>query len=182
MRWEHSRLESVAHPGRKELTPVTSEVTPPGAMLRMGQPALVLFHVQNSVPAILRSIAGVTKRYELRVTVLSVTRAPRSALRGLPGDPGVGQVYYVRFEITNVGGGDPGDNVLYASPTLESTAPVSEFGVLGRSEPCEGSPAPKHFPYGHTWRSCASLSTPGAVNGAEYTGSASYVASPVTWQ
>jgi hypothetical protein len=172
---------SVRTGGGEEAAPVSSPLTPPGAILTIGQPALVPFQVQNSVPAILRSITGVTKRYELRITVLSVTRAPRAALRGLPSDPGLGRVYYVRFKITNVGRGDPGDNVLYASPTLQSTAPVGYFGVLTRSEPCEGTLPPKHLPPGNTWRSCASLSTQGAVTGAEYTGSAGYVASPVTW-
>jgi hypothetical protein len=167
--------------GGEEVAPLSSAITPPGAMLTIGQPALVPFQLQNSVPAILRSITGVTKRYELRVTVLSVTRAPPAALRGLPSDRGLGRMYYVRFKITNVGGGDPGDNVLYASPTLKSTAPVGAFGVLGRPEPCEGTLAPKHFPPGKTWRSCASLSTSGAVTGAEYTGSAGYVASPISW-
>jgi hypothetical protein len=172
---------SVRTVGKEEVAPVSSALTPPGAMLTIGQPALVPFQVQNSVPAMLRSITGVTKRYELRITVLSVTRAPRSALRGLPSDRGLGRVYYVRFKITNVGGGDPGDDVLYASPTLESTAPVGAFAVLGRPEPCEGTLPPKHFPLGKTWRSCASLSTSGAVTGAEYRVSGGYVASPVTW-
>src|ERR1700722_10727884 len=77
--------------------------TKPGATLAVGETATVPFQNPDS-------LSQAAPPYKLRVTVVSITKAPFSDFNGIKLDASekAGTPYYLRFKITNIGHGDLG--------------------------------------------------------------------------
>jgi hypothetical protein len=159
--------------GRVDLTPSAGdEFTPPGTRLRMGQSAIVPYQIKQG-------FLGETPTYRLRVTVVSLTRAPAGSD---PAAPRGAVPYYLRFTVTNLGSRELSGKDNQAVPVLQSLGTQGFFGsFFGGNAACQ-NPAPNELAPGKTWSGCDSQEATGTVTGAEYTGGVtSYTSSPVIW-
>lgn len=146
-------------------------VTRPGTRLRFGQSATVPYQAPQAFP-------GLVPQYMLRVTVLGLSRAPRSIVAG---QSVAGFPYYLRFRITNVGRRALPEQQNQADPEVMGAAAF--FGsFLGNDSGCRTSSPPVRLRPGQTWTSCDAVIVPGSANRAKYTGQVpAYISSPVVW-
>jgi hypothetical protein len=153
--------------------------TKPGATLAVGETATVPFQNPDS-------LSQAAPPYKLRVTVVSITKAPFSDFNGIKLDASekAGTPYYLRFKITNVGQGDLASMTGGAISGVDNTGQdASSVIFFGDFPPCENTAAPKPFTHGKTWSTCYVYLVPGGITAAHYNGFVqSYIESPVTWK
>jgi hypothetical protein len=154
-------------------------ITKPGTTLTVGQTATVPF----KSPA---STSNGPPPYELQVTVESIAKASFSDFKGIQLDATekAGTPYYVRFKVTNVGGGDIGTNAEAAISGIDKTGQEAQsVTFIGTFPPCNDTDQPKPFTHGKTWSTCQVYLVPGGITAADYSGFVdSYISSPVKWK
>jgi hypothetical protein len=153
----------------------------PGTTLAYGKSAVVFY--KDAMAKYSASADGL-----LRITVTSVTKAKAGDFKGvqLNASEKPGDMYYVRYAITNIGTtnvnkGDDGGPSLEAEDSSGQDA--TDLTILGTFPACTWHAPPKPFPHGKTWTNCDIYDAPGGISKVVYIGSVTrYLDKPVTWK
>ncbi|HEX3615813.1 MAG TPA: hypothetical protein VHU61_04710 [Solirubrobacteraceae bacterium] len=158
-----------------------SQAAKPGTTLKYGKSAVVLY--KDPLAKYNASATGL-----LRITVTSVTKAKASDFKGvqLNASEKPGDMYYVRYSITNIGTtnvnkGDEGGPSLEADDSSGQEA--TDLTILGTFPACSWHAPPKPFPKGKTWTNCDIYDAPKGILKVAYTGNVNrYYDKAVIWK
>jgi hypothetical protein len=129
--------------------------------------------------------------YRLRVSVVSITKAPAADLNGIELEKAQqGKTpYYVKLSITNLGEGNASaeDGVpAVGFQTIDDREQEGqELTVLGTFRPCDSGTQPKQFTRGVTYATCQVylVGGGGSIVKDEWTGSGdAYTEKPIVWK
>lgn len=160
----------------------TGGVTAPGTSLAVGQTATVLYQTTTSS-------GKPGANYKLKVTVVSIERGKLSDFNGvqLNASEKAGTPTYVQVRLTNLGPGalnttgedDPAAAVQGIDDTGQEQQSITFIGEFPR---CPEKTTPKPFAQGQSLDTCLTFLVPGGIAKVAYTGTESYIGSPVTWK
>jgi hypothetical protein len=152
----------------------------PGTKLKVGQTAQV-----NFTTTLKSGKNGPT--YQLGVQVASMDKGTLADFNGIQLDATekASIPFYVKAKITNLGPGtidtsdnDPGIQIEGVDKTGQTQQSVTFFGDFPK---CDEKSAPKSMAKGSSFETCLTFLVPGGITKVAYTGTESYIDSPVTW-
>jgi len=163
-------------------TTAAAGTTAPGTALAVGASATVNYKpgVNSNSPT-----------YRLRVSVVSITKAPAGDLNGVELEKSQqGKTpYYVKINITNLGAGNASAEEGVPTVGLQAIDDRGQQGqeltLLGTFRPCDSGTQPKQFTRGVTYSTCQVylVGSGGSIVKDEWTGSGdAYAENPIVWK
>ena len=155
----------------------SSSVTAPGAALKAGQTATVLY-----TPPLTTG-----KSFKMKITVESIQKGSLADFNGIQLDASqkASTPYYVTARLLDLSPGnaaaknnDPSVAIEGVDTTGNEQQSVTFFGNFPR---CNGVSAPNPFTAGKSFQTCLTFLVPGGITKAAWMGTDNYINSPVTW-
>lgn len=155
----------------------SSSVTGPGAALKAGQTATVLY-----TPPLTTG-----KSFKMKITVESIQKGSLADFNGIQLDASqkASTPYYVTARLLDLSPGnasanhnDPSVAIEGVDTTGSQQQSVTFFGNFPR---CNAVTAPSPFTQGKGFQTCLTFLVPGGITKAAWIGANNYISSPVTW-
>lgn len=154
--------------------------TKPDTKLALGTPATVSYQPGGKGP-----------KYALKVTAISITKAPKSDFNGVELEKAQQEQtpFYVKLSVRNEGAGnaaaETGNPTVGFSVMDDRGQPAQELTLLGTFRPCNSTPVPKEFTRGVTYTTCNvyMVGGSGSIKSVSWTGSGAdeYSEHPIVW-
>lgn len=155
----------------------SSSVTAPGATLKAGVTATVLYSPPLTTG----------KSFKMKITVESIQKGSLADFNGIQLDASqkASTPYYVTARLLDLSPGnasaknnDPSVAIEGVDTTGNEQQSVTFFGNFPR---CDAVSAPTPFTAGKSFQTCLTFLVPGGITKAAWMGTDNYINSPVTW-